>query len=86
MNRKTIVIATIALITVSLVPAAVAAQPGTTSGPDDTVDECMNADEGPGSNGPPSFVGDLMPDFLGDLFAGLPVPNFVKSLFGAPTC
>ncbi len=86
MNRKAIIIATIALVVVSLIPAPIAAQPETASGPDETVDECMNAEEGPGANGPPSFVGDLMPDFLGDLFAGLPVPNFVKSFFGAPTC
>lgn len=50
------------------------------------VDECKNADEGPGENGPPGFVGSLIPDFLSDLFAQLPVPNFVKWFFGAPTC
>lgn len=60
--------------------APVAAQPG------GTVDECMNADRGPGEDGPPSFVGGLVPDFLSDLFAVLPVPNFVKAFFGAPTC
>lgn len=61
------------------IPAA-AANPGAQP------DECMNADNGPGEDGPPGFVGGLIPDFLSDLFATLPVPNFVKSFFGAPTC
>lgn len=68
------------LVIASAFVAPVAAQPG------DTVDECQNAEEGPGENGPPGFVGSLMPQFLSDLFASLPVPNFVKALFGAPTC
>lgn len=65
------------------VPVA-AAQPG------DSVDECQNADEGPsGDDGPPGFVGGIVGGavgFLGDLFSGLPVPNFVKGWFGASTC
>jgi len=52
-----------------------------------TVDECKNAENGPnGDGGPPGFVGGLVPDFISDLIGGLPVPNFVKSLFGASTC
>jgi hypothetical protein len=62
------------------------AAPAVATGQNDQIDECKNADKGPGSNGPPDFVGGLMPDFLSDLFAGLPVPNFVKAFFGAPTC
>lgn len=68
------------LVLLSAFTAPVAAQPGS------HVDECQNADEGPGDDGPPSFVGSLMPGFLSDLFASLPVPNFVKAFFGAPTC
>lgn len=48
------------------------------------VDECVNSDKGPGSDaGPPGFVADVVPDFLGELFADLPVPGFVKSAVGA---
>jgi hypothetical protein len=68
------------IVLVSAFAAPVAAQPA------EPVDECQNADEGPGDDGPPSFVGSLMPDFLGDLFSNLPVPNFVKAFFGAETC
>ncbi|GAB3415051.1 hypothetical protein GCM10027435_10720 [Haloparvum alkalitolerans] len=71
-------VALVLLASVAVAPAA--AQPG------DQTDECMNADEGPGPNGPPGFVADLVPDFLSDLIGSLPVPNFVKALFGAPTC
>lgn len=74
----------IPLLTVLLVSSALAAP--VAAQPTDTVDECKNADHGPGDDGPPGFVGSLMPDFLSDLFASLPVPNFVKSFFGAPTC
>lgn len=35
--------------------------------------------------GPPGFVGDLVPEFLGDLFDALPVPDFLKSVFGMVT-
>ncbi len=68
------------LLLVGAVAAPAAAQPG------DGVDECTNAENGPGEDGPPGFVGSLLPSFLSDLFASLPVPNFVKALFGAPTC
>lgn len=64
------------LVSIAVAPGAAAAQP----------DECMNADRGPGEDGPPGFVAGLVPDFLSDLIGSLPVPNFVKSFFGAPTC
>lgn len=80
MRLRTVLTVVAVGLLVSTLAAPVAAQPG------DEVDECMNADEGPGDNGPPGFVSSLMPQFLSDLFASLPVPNFVKSLFGAPTC
>lgn len=66
----------------TLLAAPVAAHPGTQYG---SVDECKNADNGP-SNGPPGFVGGLVPDFVSEFIGGLPVPNFVKSFFGASTC
>ncbi|MDZ7701083.1 MAG: hypothetical protein U5J98_02890 [Halobacteriales archaeon] len=50
------------------------------------VDDCQNADRGPDGDGPPGFVASLVPDFLSDLIGSLPVPNFVKSFFGASTC
>lgn len=79
-------IAVVALVV--LLAGAVA--PVTATGPSDVVDECQNADEGPsGDAGPPGFVSGLvggLVGFLGDLFAALPVPNFVKGFFGAPTC
>jgi hypothetical protein len=73
------------LIMAVLVLLSAFAAPGTAQSAGN-VDECENADQGPGEDGPPSFVGGLIPDFLSDLFAKLPVPNFVKSFFGAPTC
>lgn len=54
--------------------------------PTETIDECQNADQGPGEDGPPGFVAGLVPNFISDLIGSLPVPNFVKSFFGAPTC
>lgn len=67
-----------------------AVAPAMAAGPSDTVDNCQNAEKGPsGDAGPPGFVGGLVggvAGFLGDLFADLPVPNFVKGLFGASTC
>ena len=66
-----------AIVSVAVTPAAAASTPP---------DECANADRGSGAGGPPGFVAGVVPDFLGDLFAGLPVPNFVKALVGAPTC
>lgn len=80
MSRTWIIPVVAVLVIASAFAAPVAAQPG------GDVDECQNAEEGPGENGPPGFVGSLMPQFLSDLFASLPVPNFVKALFGAPTC
>jgi hypothetical protein len=66
------------LMSVTIVTLAATAQP--------TGDEYMNADRGPSDEGPPGFVADLVPDFIGELIGGLPVPNFVKHFFGAPTC
>ena len=37
------------------------------------------------TDGGPSIVEDVTPDFLSDLFSSLPVPDFVKGLFGADT-
>lgn len=68
------------VLLLGVVAAPAAAQPA------DGGDECKNADRGPGENGPPGFVDSLIPNFLSDLFASLPVPNFVKAFFGAPTC
>jgi hypothetical protein len=81
-HRTILTVALAVLLTVTLAaPAAAATQ---TEAP---VDECQNAEKGPGGDGgPPSFVADLVPDFLSDLLSGLPVPNFVKSAFGASTC
>lgn len=74
----------IPLLALILISSALA--PPVAAQPSDNGDECENADEGPSGDGPPGFVGGLMPDFLSDLFAALPVPNVVKSFFGAPTC
>lgn len=68
------------IVLLGLIAGPAAAQPA------GNADECVNADRGPGENGPPGFVGGLLPDFLGDLFSDLPVPNFVKAWFGAETC
>lgn len=87
MNTKLLVgvLAALMLVSVAATPA-VAAQPSDTAGPDQ-VEECKNADNGPdGDAGPPGFVSGLVPEFLGDLFSSLPVPNFVKAAMGAPTC
>jgi hypothetical protein len=54
--------------------------------PTDPVDECQNEDAGPDGDGPPGFVADLTPNFISDLIGSLPVPNFVKTIFGASTC
>lgn len=80
MPKNWLIPAMVALVVLSALATPVAAQPSS------TVDECKNADAGPGEDGPPGFVGSLLPSFLSDLFASLPVPNFVKALFGAPTC
>lgn len=80
MKRTTIVLATLAVL-VALVAPAAAAGLGDTA-PMQT--NCDGNDVGPGEDGgPPGFVADLVPDFLSDLIGSLPVPNFVKSLFGA---
>lgn len=88
MNVRTIasVFAAVLLVSMAVAPTAAAMDGSTAATQDDGVDECMNADKGPGENGPPGFVADLVPDFLSDLIGSLPVPNFVKSLFGASTC
>jgi hypothetical protein len=82
--KRTIAILLGVLVVASAFVAPATAQPG------DNVDECQNADEGPsGDAGPPGFVSGLLggvAGFLGDLFSGLPVPNFVKGFFGASTC
>lgn len=87
MNAKHIVsvVAALLLLSVAVAPAA-AVQGDGIAAADDEVDECTNADRGPGDTGPPGFVADLVPDFIGDLIGGLPVPNFVKTFFGASTC
>lgn len=79
-TKLTVVLAV--LLAVGLFVPAAAATPG-----DAPVDECQNAENGPGDDGgPPGFVADLVPDFVSDLLSGLPIPNFVKSAFGATTC
>lgn len=81
-HRRILTVALVALLAVGLFVPSAAAMQGATD-----VDECKNAENGPGGDGgPPSFVADLVPDFLTDLLSGLPVPNFVKSAFGASTC
>lgn len=80
MKRITTVLVALVLLSVAVAPAAAAAA-------GENVDECKNADKGPGADGgPPGFVGDLLPGFLGDLMSSLPVPGFVKGLFGASSC
>lgn len=74
-------IAAVLLLSTAAVPAA-----ATAAQPADQVDECTNAEKGPGERGPPGFVASVVPDFVADLIGSLPVPNFVKSLFGATTC
>lgn len=74
-------IAIVLLLSAAAVPAT-----ATATQPADQVDECTNAEEGPGEQGPPGFVASLVPGFVSDLIGSLPVPNFVKSLFGAATC
>lgn len=84
MKRIITLTAIVALLLVGAVAPTLAAP---TEAPGGTVDECMNADEGPsGEDGPPSFVGGLVPDFLGDLFSDLPVPGFFKAWTGAASC
>ncbi|WP_435062299.1 histidine kinase [Halobaculum sp. EA56] len=83
-----LLVAALVVAGLALAPAAAAAQP---DGTDVPTDECRNADAGPdGDGGPPGFVGDLLgsvvPDFVSDLIGSLPVPDFLKSLFGAETC
>lgn len=86
MNRTLTAVLALALLVVAAVPAAAA--PGDGAGPGGEVDKCTNSDRGPGGDaGPPGFVAGLVPDFLGNLFADLPVPGFVKSAVGAEsTC
>jgi hypothetical protein len=74
-------VALVALLAVGLSVPAVAAAPGAAN-----ADECQNAEHGPSDGGPPGFVAAVTPDFLSDLMSGLPVPNFVKSAFGAEPC
>lgn len=77
---KTVTLVAVTLLVgLAVAPTAVAGQP-------DGVDECTNAERGPGEDGPPGFVADLVPNAISDLIAGLPVPDFVKGFFGAPTC
>lgn len=74
-------VAAVLLLSAAAVPATAAA-----TQPADQVDECTNAEKGPGEQGPPGFVASVVPDVVSDLIGSLPVPNFVKSLFGATTC
>lgn len=88
MNAKTLVSVCLAvlLVSVAIAPAAAVSDGDYVNTQDGEVDECMNADTGPGEDGPPGFVADLVPNVISDLIGGLPVPNFVKSFFGASTC
>ncbi|MFW5934369.1 MAG: histidine kinase [Halolamina sp.] len=86
MNAKPIVGALAALLLLSVVAMPAAAAPGAADGPTAQVDDCKNAENGPDGEGPPGFVGGLVPDFVSGLLADLPVPNFVKATFGAETC
>lgn len=82
MKRTTIILAALAVLVALVAPAAAAGLGDTT--PVQTNSDCGGTDAGPsGDAGPPGFVADLVPDFLSDLIGSLPVPNFVKSLFGA---
>ncbi|RYJ14951.1 histidine kinase [Halogeometricum borinquense] len=85
MNRSLI-----APLLVAFLLATLAVAPAAAVGPDKDVDECQNASNGPaGDAGPPAFVSGLVNNAVGslsDLFASLPVPNFVKGFFGASTC
>lgn len=82
MNLQRIAVVALLLLLVGAVAPAIAAG--------ETVDECQNAERGPsGDDRPLGFVSGLVGSvvgFLGDLFATLLVPNFVKGFFGAPTC
>ncbi|AEN04595.1 hypothetical protein [Halolamina sp.] len=81
-HRTTLTVVLAALLAIGLFVPAAAATP-----PNETVDECKNAENGHGADGgPPVFVADLVPEFLSDLLGSLPVPNFVKSAVGASTC
>ncbi|NHX37338.1 MULTISPECIES: hypothetical protein [Halolamina] len=86
MNSKLIVGALGALLLLSVVAMPAAAAPGAVDGPAEQVNDCENAENGPDGDGPPGFVADLVPDFVSGLMGDLPVPNFVKSAFGAETC
>jgi hypothetical protein len=86
MNRRLPVVLALSLVVFAVAPAA--ATPGAGAGPADQADDCTNGNRGPsGDAGPPGFVADAVPTFLGDLFADLPVPGFVTSAVGAdPSC
>lgn len=75
--RKKIALALVLL----LLGGVVAAQPVEPPANDTEGNETENGDRGP-----PSFVGDLLggvAGFLGGLLGSLPVPDFVKGMFGA---
>lgn len=87
--KRTLTIALVAVVVLTAGVAPAVAHEGGHSGATDsgTTDECTNSDKGPsGDAGPPGFVADLVPNFISDLIGSLPVPNFVKSFFGASTC
>ena len=86
MNAKPIIGALAALLLLSVVAMPAAAAPSAADGPAEQVDDCQNAENGPDGEGPPGFVAGLVPDFVSGLMSDLPVPNFVKSAFGAETC
>jgi len=81
--KRALLVAVAALVLLAgIAPAAVAAHEGDHG--DDDAAACDGGDHGPdGDGGPPGFVADVTPDFLQDLVGSLPVPDFLKSLFGA---
>lgn len=86
MNAKPIIGALAALLLMSVVAMPAAAAPGAADGPAEQVDDCKNAQNAPDGDGPPGFVADLVPEFVSGLMSDLPVPNVVKSAFGAEAC
>jgi len=82
MKRTLVALLALCVLFAGLVPAAAAGAGSPT--PADGADAQCDDDRGPGDDGgPPGFVADLTPDFVGDLLGSLPVPGFLKSVFGA---
>lgn len=83
MKRTLIVLAALFVLFAGIAPMAVAAHEDD-HGDEPTESSCEGDDRGPdGDGGPPGFVADVTPNFLQDLLGSLPVPGFLKSLFGA---